>query len=288
MSEKFYSSNNSDRTLKKIIAVLWILLVAVIIAAITFSFVFIKNTESENTSDKATAKEQYLNTNVLICVKDSQNDEVKPRFILIGFDGQSKGILITQLPCKQKLKGSEKTDTVQNLFNYAGGSYLKSAIENNYGITVDKYITADLTEVEKLVDKLGGVDFEIETKMQQTNSDGSLITNLVAGNQHLNGNQYCQFLRYNGWKNESENATHCNALLKTLINSNNRLIDAEEFLEIYESISDKLESDISIIEMNDFALKFRAYKEIENPASQTDIEFTDDDVTAVKMSKYYK
>lgn len=288
MSEKFYSSNNSGSNLKKVISILWVLLVAVIIVAIVFSVAFIKNLENQNSLDKSTAEEQSLNANILICIKDSENEKVKPKFTLIGFNGKSKSILLTQIPVNLKLQGEEKSDTAQNLFKYGGGSYLKSAVENNYGIVVDKYLTADLTEVEQFLDKLGGVDFNIETKMQQVNSEGSLITNLVAGNQHLNGNQYCQFLRYDGWKDEKDKADHCNALLQTLINSNNKLLDTEEILSIYESISGKLESDISIIEMNDFALKFSVYKEVDNPASPTDIDFTDKDISDVKMSKYYK
>lgn len=288
MAENFYSSNNSNKNLKKVISVLWILLAVVVICAIVFSVMFVKNLETENNLYAATAEEQYLNANVLICITDTENKEVKPKFTLIGFNGKSKNILLTQLPYTLKLQAAEQTDTALNLFKYGGGTYLKSAIENNYGIQVDKYITADLSEVEQFVDKLGGVDFNIENKMQQVNSEGSLITNLVAGNQHLNGNQYCQFLRYDGWKDDQDKATHCNNLLKTLINSNNKLLDTEEILSIYEAVSEKLDTDISIIEMNDFALKFRVYKEIENPAAETDIDFNNDDISSVKIDKYYK
>ena len=77
-------------------------------------------------------------------------------------------------------------------------------------------------------------------------------------------------------------------LLTALINSYNKTIEKEEILTIYEKISQKFTTDISIIEVNNFSLEFRAFNKIDNPAKVTDVDFGDKDVSAVKLSSYYK
>ena len=207
---------------------------------------------------------------------------------MVGFNSEESKIRVTEIPANIKIKGSVKTAIAEKMFDYGGGKYLKDAIENYYNIKVDKYLSCNMTEVEVFVEKLGGLDYKIKSKMKQVNSDGNLITNLVAGNQHLNGNQYCQFLRYDGWKNSVKKAKERAELLKTLINSYSKTITSEDIISLYEKISNKFDTDISIIEMNDFSLKFREFKDIENPATVTDVDFADKDITAVKLGEYYK
>ncbi len=286
MAKKIYSSNESKIKSGRIMAVLWILLGVVIVAAIVFSFFFVKNLEKGNEKEQL-SKEQNLIANVLICISDNENKSVKEQFVLVGFNSKEKRISITEIPSKTKIKGVEKTATAQKMFEYGGGKYLREALQNCYGIKINKYLSCDMAEVEIFVDKLGGVDYNIKSKMKQQNSDGNLITNLVKGKQSLNGNQYCQFLRYNSWKNGKSAEKERAKILKALINSYNKTITSEDILAIYEKISNKFDTDISIIEMNNFSLKFRAFSKVENPAKVTDVDFGDKDITAVKLGEYY-
>ncbi len=287
MANNIYSSNESKFKISRVMAVLWVLLGIVVVAAIVFSVVYIKGLD-KNDSKNETAKEQNLVANVLICISDKENESLKPQFVLVGFNSGEKVINITEIPYKTKIKGVEKTDTAQKLFEYGGGKYLKESIGNYYGIKINRYLSCDMAEVEAFVDKLGGLDYNIKYAMKQENSDGNLITNLVKGKQNLNGNQYCQFLRYSGWKDLKTAAKERAKLLTALINSYNKTIEKEEILTIYEKISQKFTTDISIIEVNNFSLEFRAFNKIDNPAKVTDVDFGDKDVSAVKLSSYYK
>lgn len=287
-NKNYYSASEKDRGIKALRIVLCILLVAVLAIGVFFTVSYIKKLEKEHTVSGEKAKEQTYSVNVLICVRDKENEDINPQFLLIGFDSEAKAIAVSEIPVGLKLIGTEKTDTALNLYNYGSARYLRDAVANNYGIEVQKFISLSLSEVETFVDKLGGVDYEIEKQMQFKNKEGSLVTNLVKGKQKLNGNQFCQYLRYNNWENDAQKREKREDLLIALINEHSSELDSETILKIYRSVSNNLETDISIVEMNDFSLRFNVFSSAENTAFNAKIDYSDFETSNAQIQKYYK
>lgn len=286
--EKYYGSTEKNGGLKAAIVSLWILLVLVIAAGGFLTYNYITKLEKEHAIQSEPTEESTFEANVLICVEDKDNEDVSPQFLLIGFSGEAKTISVSEIPASIIITAADKTDTAEKLFNYGSASYLRDAIANHYGITIHKYFSCSLSEVETFVDYFGGIDYNIKTPMQQKNKEGTLVTNLVKGNQKLNGNQYCQFLRYDGWKSESEKAKNRVNLFTVFLNEYNSRLDSETILSVYKKIANNIDTDASIIDINDFSLMYKVFKDTENPASGIDIDFSDDTVAKVKIEKYYK
>ncbi|MEE1002852.1 MAG: LCP family protein [Acutalibacteraceae bacterium] len=287
-NKNYYSASEKDGKIKAMRIILCILLAAVIVAGGIYTFMYVKNIEKEHALSGKTAQTQAYNVNLLICVRDEDNDDIDPQFLLIGFDGESKTITVSEIPTGFKLIGTEKTDTALNLFNYGSARYLRDALVNNFGINVQRFISLKLSEVETFVDKLGGVDYEIKAKMQFKNKEGNLVTNLVKGKQKLNGNQFCQYIRYDNWKNNAEKREKRVDLLVALLNEHCAELDGDTILSIYKSISNNLETDVSIVEVNDFGLQFNTLFKRENPAIRADIDFSDSQTANEQIQKYYK
>lgn len=287
-NKNYYSASEKDGKIKAIRIILCILLAVVIVAGGVYTFMYIKNIEKEHTLSGKTADKQAYNVNLLICVRDEDNDDIDPQFLLIGFDGEAKTITASEIPTEFKLIGTEKTDTALKLFNYGGARYLRDAVVNNFSINVQRFISLKLSEVETFVDKLGGVDYEIKSQMQFKNKEDSLVTNLVKGKQKLNGNQFCQYIRYDNWKNNAEKREKREDLLVALLNQHSAELDCDAILSIYKSISNNLETDISIVEVNDFGLQFNASFKGENPAISADIDYSDAQTANEQIQKYYK
>ncbi|MGN0174344.1 MAG: LCP family protein [Acutalibacteraceae bacterium] len=289
MSENnYYSANEKTGKLKVFIAVLWVLLVVCLLAGGIFTFAYIKGLEKNNTVKDDIANQTNEAVNVLVTVVDEDNEDIDPQFLLVGFDFEMKNITVTEIPANIKLTAPEKTDTVKNLFEYGSASYVRSAVVNQYGISVQRYIKCSLSEVERFVDSLGGIDYEITEKMQYENKEGNLVTNLVKGKQKLNGNQYCQYLRYNGWSSAAEKAEKREELLVSLLNEYCSTLDPETIVSIYKKVANSLETDISIVEVNNFSLQFRTFLNVEAPAIRADIDFKDSEVAKVKIEKFYQ
>lgn len=284
----YYSASKKDGKIKALRIILCLLLVAVIIAGGVYTFIYVKNLEKEHTLSGETAAEQTYNVNVLLCVEDTENDDIDPQFLLVGFDGEAATITVSEIPVDVKLIGTEKTDTAFKLFNYGSARYLRDAVQNNYGIEVHRFICMSLSEVETFVERLGGVDYEIEEQMQYKNKEGSLVTNLVKGKQKLNGNQYCQYIRYDNWKDATEKREMREKLFVALLNEHSASLDCDKIVSIYKSVSNNLETDISIVEVNDFGLQFSVFAKAEKPAISAAIDFSDAEEANAQIQKYYK
>ena len=287
MSNNYYSANEKTGKLKVVISCLWILLALCLAVGVFCTYNYIKGLEKDNSVTSEISKQADKNVNVLLCVVDEDNKDVAPQFLLVNFDFDVRTIAVTEVPANVKLIGTEKTDTVQKLFDYGAARYVRDAIVNNYGIKVQRFMKCSMTEVEQFVDSLGGIDYNIPKQMQFKNEDGNLVTNLVKGMQKLNGNQYCQYLRYDNWGSAAEKAKKREEIFIALLNEYCPTLNSENILKIYKKVANNIDTDISIVEMNDFSMKFEQFTKAENPAIRTEIDFKDKDVTKVKLGKFY-
>ncbi len=85
-----------------------------------------------------------------------------------------------------------------NEANYHGGPALAAETVSNLleGVTIDRYVRVNVQGIEKLIDALGGVDVYVPKDMKYTDHSQHLYINLKQGEQHLNGDQAIQFLRF--------------------------------------------------------------------------------------------
>lgn len=287
-NNNYYSAGEQDSKFKLIRLILCVVLALLIIVGSVCIGVHVSKLNKEHTFSGEDAVKQHYNVNILICVEDTENTDVNPQFVLLGFDGESETIAVTEIPDSLKIVGAEKTDTAKNLLNYGSARYLRDAVENHFGIDIDRYIGCSLSEVETFVEKLGGVDYNIKEQMQYKNKDGSLITNLVKGRQKLNGNQVCQFIRYDNWKSNSEKREKHEDLIVTLINEHSATLDCDKIVSVYKSISNNIDTDISIVEVNDFGLNYKVFSKAKTPAFSTGIDFSNGDTASAQITKFYK
>lgn len=285
----YYSATENDNPHKVLKVVLSLCLVALFVVGGVFIYIYVSDQTKQNQIDTEIVgkKDQFI-VNVLVCVVDKDNEDSDPKFTLVGVDGPAGTITVGEIAADEKIVGKEKKLSAKEHFEFGGARYLRDAIVNHYGINVQKYIGASLSEVETFVDKLGGVDYQIEKDMKFSNSQGNLITNLIKGKQKLNGNQYCQFLRYDNWKNGEQKRENRENLLASLLNEHIAELDSETILKLYKSVANKLDTDVSIIEMNDFSLKFSCFLDVKKPVVCADIDYSDSEVARAQIKKLYE
>ena len=161
----------------------------------------------------------------------AQNDDVI-NILLIGVDATTgeRSNTDSMILCSENLKTGQITlvsflrDTYVDIYgmdkkqklNYAyradGIGCLIGTIESTYKIYIDSYAIVDFDSFINVVDKLGGLDIELTQEEVDYLNNTDLITkeenrNLVAGVNHLNGDQamgYCR-VRAVGTKDDDGN-----------------------------------------------------------------------------------
>lgn len=79
---------------------------------------------------------------------------------------------------------------------FGGPSLTASTVSENFGIPMDNYVALDFDGFKKAIDILGGVDCNVDKRMDYDDNWGNLHIHLSPGKQHLTGAQAVGFARF--------------------------------------------------------------------------------------------
>jgi LCP family protein required for cell wall assembly len=118
--------------------------------------------------------------------------------LLIRFNPDNKQLVVLSVPRDTRTWVEGIGTTKLNEANTIGGPALAASSTSDLleGVEVDRYIRINVQGVEKLIDALGGVTVYVPYDMKYTDESQHLYIDLKQGEQHLNGNQAMQFLRF--------------------------------------------------------------------------------------------
>jgi LCP family protein required for cell wall assembly len=125
-------------------------------------------------------------------------DGLSDTMLLIRFDPSNQSLTVLSLPRDTQTYVEGLGTTKLNAANAYGGPALtaKTTSELMGGISIDRYVRINVQGVEKLIDALGGVDVYVPYDMHYQDDSQHLYIDLKEGQQHLNGEQALQFLRF--------------------------------------------------------------------------------------------
>lgn len=182
--------------------------------------------------------------------KTGRNDQV----IVLNFsDGYTA---LTALPRDTYISGNYDDPRLSSVMKESatterGLRKVCEAVEGMFGFKLDYYVMLDETAMQKLVDRLGGVDFDVPTDITFTDA-------WVGGNSHLNAEQAAQFLCYKESYDviETESTKTCldfvAALLKQAVSGRT----ATQIAEDIDAVLPALQTDMPAEVMRYFADAF--------------------------------
>lgn len=259
MKSSDYSKNkNSTAVTRTVIIVVWVLIAALTaLAAFLFASTAAEMEAQKRIQGESNAPE--FSPRLLICFFDDNYSETPIQILLLDFNSKEGKIGVTGLPVNLKATVYNKTMTLAKHFEYGGTAQLKPAVEQMYDIEIDRYIGCPFSKVEELVDKLGGVHFVIDGDMKYTNRSGAVVTNLVGGEQTLNGHQTVMFLRYGGFKTPAVTAQKREQLAIRAINQYSSEDILTKIVGLFDSTADMLDTDVSKIDATDMQNEYAAF-----------------------------
>jgi len=125
-------------------------------------------------------------------------DGLADTLLLLRFDPDSQKLVLLSIPRDTRTRVEGYGITKINAANAYGGPALTAKAVNRLlgGVEIDRYIRINVQGVEKLIDALGGVTIYVPRDMNYRDDSQHFYVNLKAGEQHLNGSQALQFLRF--------------------------------------------------------------------------------------------
>ena len=116
--------------------------------------------------------------------------------ILVGFDAKNQVITCVSIPRDTGVYINGKSRKINYAYNLGGMEQMRQTVSDALGIPVDFSVEVNLKAFVKLVDEIGGVDFEVPLNMNYDDPYQDLHIHLQKGMQHLNGADALKVVRF--------------------------------------------------------------------------------------------
>lgn len=116
--------------------------------------------------------------------------------ILVGFDTEGKSVTCVSIPRDSGMYIRGKAAKINSAYNRGGVKLLASSVSNGLGIPIDYTVKINLKGFAKLVDAIGGVDFDIPINMNYDDPIQNLHIHFTKGPHHLNGKEALEVVRF--------------------------------------------------------------------------------------------
>ncbi len=125
-------------------------------------------------------------------------DGLSDTLLLLRFDPVNQRLVVLSIPRDTLTSIPGRGDAKINEANALGGPALTAQTISELlgGIQVDRYLRINVQGITKLVDALGGVTLYVPKEMKYRDDSQRLNIDLQPGQQHLNGQEAHDFLRF--------------------------------------------------------------------------------------------
>jgi len=136
--------------------------------------------------------------NVLIIGLDNTDKTRRADTIMVAnINPKTKSIGVISLPRDTRVYipgvGIEK---VNHSYAHGGPNLVRKTVSQFLNIPIPYYVEINLEAVSDIVEKIGGVEMDIDKRMYYVDRAGDLYIDLHPGRQKLNGNKAVQYIRY--------------------------------------------------------------------------------------------
>ncbi|MBQ3404300.1 MAG: LCP family protein [Oscillospiraceae bacterium] len=151
--------------------------------------------------DPNTAAPRHDNfATVLIAGTDGGNNRTDT-IILASIDKKNRDVSLLSIPRDTYVDAPYSVPKINSASGYAGGgeagmNELMDQVEKTIGFRPDGYVMVSFDAFVKLVDHMGGVDFDVPVDMQYNDPTQDLYIDIPAGQQHLNGEDALKVVRF--------------------------------------------------------------------------------------------
>lgn len=138
----------------------------------------------------------------LLCCYDDTTSRIDAA-VLVNVNSAKQKFMLCPLPAYMKIDlGTDKVKKevyLGDIITEKGKEFFIDKVEAITGLDVDYHAFLSSREFVKIVNEIGGVEFNVPEKMYYKDADGKVLVDLKPGKSKLNGDQALQLVRYRGY-----------------------------------------------------------------------------------------
>lgn len=201
------------------------------------------------------------NANFLAIITANRTREAYA-FAVIHAGLEEKMFRVVTIPPDTLTQNGSKEETLEDILFTSGAESTCRAVEQLTGLTIDRYVRATQGGFEKLVDQLGGVQFQVEKDLIYNSEELSM--HVQGGEQTLTGSGALHVMRYPEWEQGEMYQYQMQArLLAALIDQHLTAQNAEKGDALFDTLINLVQSDISVADYRAHAQTIAAYAELD-------------------------
>src|SRR5665648_65701 len=140
----------------------------------------------------------YNRINILIVGCDEvENNGRADTILFLSISPKTKDVLILSIPRDTRVEIPERgMDKINHAYAFGGEKLIAETVSLFLDVPIDFYAIADFNGFVNIIDKLGGVEIDVEKEMHYVDKAGGLDINLYPGKQILDGEKSLQYIRF--------------------------------------------------------------------------------------------
>ena len=173
--------------------------------------------------------------------------------ILVSFDAKNGTINCVSIPRDSAFYINGESHKINYAYNKGGMKLLASSISEGLGIPVDYTVKVDLTGFVKLVDAIGGVEFDVPIDMDYDDPYQNLSIHIAKGLQKLDGQNALNVVRFrhnndgSGYRNQDLGRISTQqAFLKAVAKQTLQLSNLDKVSELVKIFNKYVDTSLSL------------------------------------------
>lgn len=265
--ERNYKNTNKSRKRKRFLFIFGIILALVLIIIGSLLYAAFSIGLVQDPAGLVKVQDQFRDgkVNILIIGSDIRpKDEISRSDTLIvgSFDFKAGTANLLSIPrdTRVPIPGHGK-DKINHAYAYGGLALTEQTVEDFLEIKIDRTIEINFDSFKNIVDKIGGINIDVEQKMYYPEEG----IDLIKGNQTLNGTDALSYVRFRGTPTgDLGRIERQQKFLIALTSSIKNNVNAFQQAGILVDILGKIKTNITFQEASYMFSKFNKYKEFDN------------------------
>lgn len=191
---------------KKVVIVILSLIICVILGGGVFTYASLATIKTNSSSINVEALKpsskgavNFLITGVDVGNAEDNGDNAAQRsdtILVVHYDPSDKSLGVLSIPRDTKIKFNGRNEKINSALPEGGAKSLVNVVQDMLGIQINYYMQVDYAAFRSIIDALGGIDVNIQNKMDYDDTAQNLHIHFTPGMQHLNGEKAEEFFRW--------------------------------------------------------------------------------------------
>ena len=259
-------------------------------------FLFLVPFNGFNKVAKSETLDEYEGGRKNVLILGTDKSGLRADVIMIASFPDGKGsVNLTSIPRDTRIQTNSGGEKINASLAIGGVDYTIRKVKEVSGIEIHDFAKVNFNAVEEIVDKLGGIKFEVPQDMDYDDPYQDLSIHLKAGKQRLNGKEALQLLRFRNYPMADIQRTKVQRdFIQAAFDQKAKFIYIFKIPSIMNSISKNMETSISAREALSYAGSVKdksseGFKSVELPYTWgTTYVYMDSSSTSGVVSEYFK